>query len=111
MKKVFVALGLVLVALVFALGPASALLGGCYDSHDPRIPEPEYPYAEKLDADGCERFCGALSRLRCPEAHPKAGTCPAICERSSSIRAWPLDCVELAQTQLEVRACPGIRCR
>lgn len=94
-----------------ALSLAPVLLPGCYDQHDPRIPEPDYPYAEKLDADGCERFCGALERLRCPEARPKSATCQAICERSSSIRAWPLDCVEMAQTQIEVRACQGIRCR
>lgn len=110
MKK-FVVVCFALMALVLALGPAAAFMTGCYDSYDPRVPEPEHPYAERLDTDGCERFCGALDRLRCPEAHPAKGTCQGICERSSSIRSWPLDCVELAQTKLDVRACDGIRCR
>jgi hypothetical protein len=89
------------------LAPIALLVGlftACQASEPPPPPRPPYqPTATCADA------CTHLRALPCPAGEPtsRGTTCEAICAdvNASGMARWPADCVVVARSCAEAKAC------
>ena len=115
MKKLFFALSMTLLALVYACAskpPPEPSFVEVFVDAGPDADD--WPDPSSASFPACARACKNLKRLGCEEALPFDGgmTCYNVCahhEQSNKFTLRP-DCVAEAQDRSSLRACKTVRC-